>query len=111
MFAKILIVVVTFAKPIVVIVIVQPAYCCYCSTHKTTRNRQPKTHFFADFAIFLDFNMMLSDVETISGHFERLGHHFLYGSLRICHPSGPNVGDWEPSVSLVLLTRPSVGQC
>ena len=76
MFAKILIVVVTFAKPIVVIVIVQPAYCCYCSTHKTTRNCQPKTHFFADFAIFGGFKMIPSDFETISGDFERFGHHF-----------------------------------
>ena len=78
MFAKILIVVVTFAKPIVVIVIVQPAYCCYCSTHKTTRNCQPKTHFFADFVILLDFKMIPSDFETISGDFERFGHHFLW---------------------------------
>ena len=78
MFAKILIVVVTLAKPIVVIVMVQPAYCCYCSTHKTTRNCQPKTHFFADFAIFGGFKMIPSDFETISGDFERFGHHFLW---------------------------------
>ena len=65
-------------KPTVVIVIVQPAYCCYCSTHKTTRNCQPKTHFFADFAIFLDFKMIPSDFETISGDFERFGHHFVW---------------------------------
>jgi len=75
---EILNIVVLLGKPTVVIVIVQPAYCCYCSTHKTTRNCQPKTHFFADFAIFLDFKMIPSDFETISGDFERFGHHFLW---------------------------------
>ena len=99
MLTEILNIVVLLGKPTVVIVIVQPAYCCYCSTHKTTRNCQPKTHFFADFAIFLDFKMIPSDFETISGDFERFGHHF-YGNLRIFHPSRPNVGDWEPSISL-----------
>jgi hypothetical protein len=32
------------------------------------------------------------------------------GKLRALHPSRPNVGDWEPSVGLLLFTRPTVGQ-
>lgn len=99
---------------VVIIVTVGPAYCCYCSSTQRTRKLSTKTRFcdFSDFEMSpSDFETIPSDFETISSDIEWFAHQIQRKTKRALHPSRPNVGDWEPSVGLLLFTRPTVGQC
>ena len=135
MFTKILNVVQLFGKPTVVIVTVQPLYCCYCSTPVQLpifdRN-SAKTLRSALFRFSRVFNAILrrfqAIFEAIPSDFERLEHRNQTGKQSGLPPAGllehrnqrktkrfasgrPNVGGLEPSVGLLLFTRPTVHQC
>ena len=116
-FTKILNVVQLFGKPTVVIVTVQPLYCCYCSTPVQLpifdRN-SAKTLRSALFRFSRVFNAILrrfqAIFETIPSDFQRLEHRNQRKTKRFA--SGrPNVGGLEPRVGLLLFTRPTVHQC
>ena len=104
--------------------IVGQAYCCYCycsagpllllfSTSPATHMR-PQLSQNAPVLRFLrfsrEFEAISSDFEVISSDFERLAHRIRWKTKRFA-PSRPNVGEFEPSVGLLLFTRPTVHQC
>ena len=113
-FTQILNIVVLLAKPSVVIVIVQRSYCCYCSTTKRPvigNQKRCKPGDFVNFAIFFGFR---DDSKRFWRRFRAIlsGLRIRFnGKSRGLRPSRPNVGDWEPSVGLLLFTRLIVGQC
>ena len=106
-------IVVLLAKPTVVIVLLSGPTVVIVQPPKrpVIVNQNAFLRFFG----FRDmtpsgFETIPSDFETISSDIEWFAHQ-IQRKARALHPSRPNVGDWEPSVGLLLFTRPTVGQC